>query len=100
LLEKGSTVLLKGFKIDKEKVSGSLVFNENFELTLETPKKIQSDKMHCPKCKKVTVVKGNAAYGCSEHKAGCDFRYGFAVLRQKAGEHRLTKELVEKLLKE
>ena len=100
LLEKGSTVLLKGFKIDKEKVSGSLVFNENFELTLETPKKIQSDKMHCPKCKKGTVVKGNAAYGCSEHKAGCDFRYGFAVLRQKAGEHRLTKELVEKLLKE
>jgi DNA topoisomerase-3 len=101
LLAKGSTVVLKGFKKEKEKekVSGSLIFKENFDLTLEASEKKQSDKMHCPKCKKGTVVKGNTAYGCSEHKAGCDFRYDFAVLRQKAGDNSLTKELVEKLLK-
>jgi len=28
----------------------------------------------CPKCGKGTLLKGNAAYGCSEWKNGCDYR--------------------------
>lgn len=100
LLTKGSTVLLKGFQKEKLKVSGTVVFTENFDLRLEMPDAKESDKMACPKCKKGTVVKGNSAYGCSEYKAGCDFRFDFALLRKKAGSQKLTKELVKKLLNE
>lgn len=31
----------------------------------------------CPKCGKGTVIKGKAAYGCSNWKNGCDFRMPF-----------------------
>ncbi len=31
----------------------------------------------CPKCGKGTVIKGKAAYGCSNWKNGCDFRLPF-----------------------
>ena len=31
----------------------------------------------CPLCKQGHIMKGNAAYGCSEWKNGCDFRKPF-----------------------
>lgn len=31
----------------------------------------------CPKCGKGTIIKGNAAYGCSNYKNGCDFKIPF-----------------------
>lgn len=31
----------------------------------------------CPKCGKGTIIKGKAAYGCSNWKNGCDFRLPF-----------------------
>ena len=31
----------------------------------------------CPKCGKGTLLKGKAAYGCSEWKNGCDYRIPF-----------------------
>ncbi len=33
----------------------------------------------CPACGKGHIIKGNAAYGCSEWKSGCIFRLPFAV---------------------
>ena len=33
----------------------------------------------CPACGKGHIIKGNAAYGCSEWKSGCTFRLPFAV---------------------
>jgi DNA topoisomerase-3 len=77
-----------------------VVFTENFDLRLERPEAKESDKMACPKCKKGTVMKGNSAYGCSEYKSGCDFRFDFSLLRKKAGSQKLTKELVKKILNE
>ncbi|MBU2938480.1 DNA topoisomerase 3 [Lacinutrix sp. C3R15] len=101
LLQKGSTVNLKGFKTDTGKVDGLLRFNENFELVLE-PKKTATtkipDTLICPKCKKGTVIKGKTAYGCSAYKTGCDFVFTFDDLRKKAGGEKLTKELVFKIL--
>jgi len=101
LLQKGSTVNLKGFKTDHGKVEGLLRFNDNFELVLE-PKKTATtkipDTLTCPKCKKGTVIKGKTAYGCSEYKTGCDFVFTFDDLRKKAGDNKLTKELVFKIL--
>ena len=31
----------------------------------------------CPVCGKGTIIKGKAAYGCSEWKNGCTFRRAF-----------------------
>ncbi len=36
----------------------------------------------CPKCKKGTILKGKAAYGCSEYKSGCDFIFPFDMIKK------------------
>ncbi len=103
LLTKGSTVLLKGFKQNNAKINGTVVFDANFNLALKTeePKKEEksTDTMQCPKCKKGTIVKGSSAYGCSEYKNGCDFRYSFDAIREKAAGKQLTKQLVAHILR-
>ncbi|BAO77392.1 DNA topoisomerase III [Winogradskyella sp. PG-2] len=80
LLSKGSTVNLKGFKIEGNAIEGLLRFDDHFKLNLE-PKKakekpIQADDA-CPKCKTGKILKGKAAFGCSNYKTGCDFRINF-----------------------
>ncbi|MCX7549575.1 DNA topoisomerase 3 [Xanthomarina sp. F2636L] len=103
LLQKGSTVNLKGFKTDSGTAEGLLRFDEAFQLVLE-PKKTKSkvipDTLTCPKCKKGTVVKGKTAYGCSAYKDGCDFRFSFEDLRSKIKNKKPTKELVYSILNE
>ena len=121
LLEYGSTIQLKGFQENGRKVNGNLSFTDDFQLYLKpkasrkaTPfkkadrqkKKISKkantttvpDKITCPKCQKGTILKGKTAYGCSEWKSGCDFRYAFEDIRKKAKGQALTKELVWQLL--
>ncbi|MGJ8660344.1 MAG: DNA topoisomerase 3 [Cellulophaga fucicola] len=105
LLDKGCTVNLKGFKTENGTKEGLLRFNDNFELVLEEKKtavKVKQDEvpnpMPCPLCSQGTVLKGKTAYGCSNYKTGCSFKYPFAVLREKAAGTPLTKELVFKLL--
>ena len=63
-------------------------------------KKVIPDVISCPKCKKGTVIKGKAAYGCSEYKTGCDFRFNFTDIKAKANGKKLTKELVFSILNE
>lgn len=106
LLKKGCTVNLKGFSAEGSDADGQLEgllrFNELFELVLETKKETKqiSDKLTCPKCKKGTVIKGKSAYGCSAYKSGCDFRFSFSDIKNKAENRPLTKELVFKILHE
>jgi DNA topoisomerase-3 len=80
LLSKGSTVNLKGFKLNGEIVEGRLRFDENFNLKLE-PKQIKTKTItagdNCPKCKTGKILKGKTAFGCSNYKTGCDYRVGF-----------------------
>ncbi len=69
----------------------------------KSPKKSAStipDIIKCPKCKKGTIIKGHAAYGCSGYKMGCDFRFSFDTIRTRAKGKIITKELVYKLLNE
>ncbi|MGB2128560.1 MAG: DNA topoisomerase 3 [Flavicella sp.] len=105
LLNKGATLPLKGFKIDGKKCDGSIRFNDSFELELspESPKTNESSEkpeaIQCPKCQKGTVIRGKTAYGCSAYASGCDFRYSFADLREKAAGRKMTKELVLSILK-
>ena len=98
LLNKGATVLLKGFKKEGEKINGTLKFNEVFELELKEESKKEDGKIRCPKCKKGNVIRGSTAYGCSEFKAGCDFRYSFETIREKAQGQPLTKALVTAII--
>ena len=108
LLQKGSTVNLKDFKTDAGIAEGLLRFDENFKLKLEPKKttpstasetKTTSDLLACPKCQKGTVLKGNTAYGCSNYKEGCDFKVTFDRVREKLKDHKPTKDLVYKILK-
>ncbi|SDZ90930.1 DNA topoisomerase 3 [Bizionia paragorgiae] len=105
LLTKGSTVNLKGFKIDGHAVEGLLRFDEAFKLKLEPKKgtakgatKTTSDDIACPKCKKGTIIRGKTAYGCSAYKTGCDFRFSYDAIREKANGQTLTKDLVYTIL--
>lgn len=106
LLKKGSTVNLKGFSTEQGKVEGLLRFNENFSLVLEPKVKAvpksnhdANDQMSCPKCTNGKIIKGKSAYGCSAYISGCDFRMSFDVIRSKAKDKQLTRELVTRILK-
>ncbi|SEK37016.1 DNA topoisomerase-3 [Aquimarina amphilecti] len=106
LVKKGCTVNLKGFKSENGLTEGLLRFDDHFNIILEEKKtKLTTttstpDQMECPKCKKGHILKGKTAYGCSEFKNGCDFRYTFEMLRTKTTGKKITKELVAKILKE
>tara|TARA_R100001369_G_scaffold30533_5_gene54315 strand:- start:12108 stop:14345 length:2238 start_codon:yes stop_codon:yes gene_type:complete len=80
LLSKGSTVNLKGFKIDGQILEGLLRFDAHYKLKLElkqTKAKKVSAGDTCPKCKTGKLLKGKAAFGCSNYKVGCDYRVSF-----------------------
>ena len=107
LMKMGSTINLKGFKENGKSLSGTLRFNDHFELILKTkdappPKPVsnkkEADTMLCPKCKKGKIIKGKTAYGCSNWKSGCDFRFPFDEVRKKAAGQTITANLVKTIL--
>ncbi len=100
LIDKGSTVNLKGFLMQHNKVEGLVRFNELYELVLEqkkSPKKIP-DTIVCPKCKSGTIIKGKTAYGCANYKNICDYKFLFSDIKKRANGKPITKELVYRLL--
>ncbi len=101
LLEKGATTKLKGFKMGDKKVDGVLQLTNDFnvELVEETPVKTKAvdTTPKCPKCGG-TILKGKTAYGCSNWKEGCDFKFTFDAIREKAAGKKLTKELVLEII--
>jgi DNA topoisomerase-3 len=110
LLQKGSTVNLKGFNSTTGTSEGLLRFDEAFKLVLEAKKratKISEEKntsasssaVNCPKCQNGTIMKGKTAYGCSAYKTGCDFRMSFDMIKEKAKDRTITKDLVYSILK-
>lgn len=102
LVEKGKTPKIKGFIHNGEKVDGVLKLNTSFQIEFEGKTKEKMDSKSsmplCPKCGKGTIVKGKTAYGCSEWKAGCDFRFSFDDIKAKANGRALTKELVLEII--
>lgn len=81
LLTKGSTVNLKGFKIEGKTIEGLLRFDDTFKLKLEPKQIIKKVTVKvgdaCPKCKTGQILKGKTALGCSNYKTGCDYRFSF-----------------------
>lgn len=103
LLQKGSTINMKGFKNGLESTEGLLRFDAHFKCVLEPKKNIKKDipdTLNCPKCKKGAIIKGKTAYGCDAYKDGCDFRVLFDDVRAKMNNKPMTKELVYKILNE
>ncbi|MGB0526086.1 MAG: DNA topoisomerase 3 [Flammeovirgaceae bacterium] len=110
LVTKKATTKLKGFIENGEKVEGILKFDDHFQVIFEnsasTPKpkvntkpKAENQAMPpCPKCGEGNLIKGQTAYGCTRWKEGCDFRYSFAAIRQKANGRKLTKDLVLEIM--
>ena len=94
LLQKGSTVNLKGFKTETGKVEGLLRFDAQFNLVLEPKVKPIPDTIPCPRCQQGTVLKGNTAYGCSRFNNGCGFMITFEAVKTAADGQTLTKALV------
>ncbi|MFV0266889.1 MAG: topoisomerase C-terminal repeat-containing protein, partial [Draconibacterium sp.] len=101
LLEKGATTKLKGFKLGDKKVDGVLQLTNDFnvELVEETLVKTKAvdTTPKCPKCGGI-IIKGKTAYGCSNWKEGCDFKFSFDAIREKAAGRKLTKELVLEII--
>lgn len=55
----------------------------------------KDDKIECPKCKVGTMLKGKAAFGCSNYKNGCDMKVPFELMGKKLTEAQI-KSLLEK----
>ncbi len=102
LVLKGSTVTLKGFKRNGQKLNGQVIFNDAFQLLLapahQVKKTSKKTVISCPKCKTGTILKGKTAYGCSRWKAGCDFRFNFKDIYAQAKGRKLTKALVMQII--
>ena len=45
----------------------------------------------CPICKKGSILRGKAAYGCSEYKDGCTFRMDYATYGEGLSDEELVK---------
>ncbi len=102
LIDKKETTQINGFVLNGKKADGFLKLNLNFDIEFEksvdeTPKKTEN-MPPCPKCKTGTIIKGKTAYGCSRWKLGCDFRFSFDEIRNRAKGKALTKELVLAIL--
>lgn len=102
LIEKGNTSEIKGFVLNDQKVAGVLKLNSSFIIEFEEKSQATSKEKNsmppCPKCKVGTIVKGQSAYGCSQWKSGCDFRFSFEDIKLKANGRALTKELVLEII--
>ena len=100
LINKGKTTSIKGFVENGEKISAKLIFDENFNISLDksvNKKAKKEDKLSCPKCGKGTMLKGKSAYGCSEYKAGCKFIIPFDILKNDYNTETLTDSILSKM---
>lgn len=109
LVDKGSTVKLKGFKISDTKVDGKIIIGDDKRLAFARAETVNTsaqkssqaiaDMPPCPKCKQGRLIKGKAAYGCTRWKSGCDFTYSFIDIKKKAAGQELSRALVLEIIR-
>ena len=90
LIVKKQTPLIKGFTLNGVKVNGKLKI-ENQTIELEPEKE---EPLTCPICKQGTILKGKAAYGCSNFQA-CKLRIPFEIYGKKITMS-MVQQMVEK----
>lgn len=92
LIEKGKTLVIKGFDIGGTKKNGILKLTSSYTIEFEEkdaigPKvKKEASPNICPKCKSAVIIKGNTAYGCGNWKNGCSFRLPYEFLSKQLNE--------------
>ncbi len=85
MLSKGKTVALYDENAAKEKKK---------KPRAKAQKKTIAD-LNCPKCDNGSLITGKKAYGCSNHKSGCDFLVPFVMMGKKLTEKQ-TVDLIDK----
>lgn len=103
LIEKKATTKLKGFMVNGQKVEGIIKLNTGGQLEFEnktfTKQAHKNNSMPpCPKCKVGKIMRGKTAYGCTEWKSGCNFRFSFDEIKEKAKGRELSPGLVLRIL--
>ena len=103
LIEKKATTKLKGFMVNGQKVEGIIKLNTDGQLEFEnktfTKQAHKNNSMPpCPKCKVGKIMRGKTAYGCTEWKSGCNFRFSFDEIKEKAKGRELSPGLVLRIL--
>ncbi|BAX78546.1 type IA DNA topoisomerase [Labilibaculum antarcticum] len=83
LVLKKITPKIKGFEIGGKKQNGQLAFAPDFSIEFIAE---EADVWTCPVCKTGTLLKGNAAYGCSNYRNGCKFIVPFVFMEKKLSE--------------
>ncbi|MBL4706515.1 MAG: DNA topoisomerase III, partial [Flavobacteriales bacterium] len=66
------------------------------EKAKRTVTKVDISELKCPKCKKGLILTGKTAWGCSEWKAGCDFKVPFELMGKKLKETHLSQLITKK----
>ena len=54
---------------------------------------VTPEKPVCPICKKGNILRGKAAYGCSEYKNGCTFRMDYSTYGESLSDEELIKAI-------
>lgn len=103
LIEKKATTKLKGFVVDGKKVEGVITLSADWQLefenkTVEKQAYKENAMPPCPKCKVGKIMRGKTAYGCTEWKSGCDFRFTFEQIKEKAQGRELSPGLVLRIM--
>ncbi len=87
LAEKGKTALIKGFKQENETVDGVLELTDDYKISFT---EAEPEKLICPSCKTGEILKGNAAFGCSNFRGGCRLRIPFELEGKKLTENQVS----------
>lgn len=74
----------------------TILDEEQLKEEAKAKKKIEIEKLTCPKCQKGNFLKGKSAYGCSEYKSGCDFVLPFEFGTKKLSPNNLQDLILKK----
>ena len=90
--ESGKTITVEERKYKKRKFTNN---KKNEAKTKPGKTTAQNTIINCPKCHKGRIIKGKAAYGCSEFRSGCDFRVNFTIQGKRLSEKQVF-DLIQK----
>ncbi|MGJ8744536.1 DNA topoisomerase 3 [Polaribacter sp.] len=83
----------------KKRISSNVIASETKQSAGSKTKKTTTKKQvagkTCPKCKKGQLLKGSAAFGCSEYKNNCHLKIPFEIYGKKVSENQIIR-LIDK----
>lgn len=92
LCRKGRSGEIKSVDQEGHAVTGNILLDSEFKLSFEVK---APEELHCPICKSGVIIKGNAAWGCSGYRTGCQFRVHFLFMGKTLSDSQLE-QLIRK----